>query len=48
VWRLTAELPSIEFVLAVATLSVLTTSVAALPPAMVAAYRDPIRVLRVP
>ena len=48
VWRLTAELPSIGFVLAVATLSVLTTSVAALPPAMVAAYRDPIRVLRVP
>ncbi|MFH1330482.1 MAG: ABC transporter permease [Actinomycetota bacterium] len=48
VWRLTGELPSREFALAVATLAVLTTIIAALPPAIVAAHRDPIRVLRVP
>lgn len=48
VWRLTGDLPSVSFALAVATLAVLATIVAAVPPAVVAAHRDPIRVLRVP
>lgn len=40
--------PSAEFSLAIATLAVLATAVAALPPAVIAAYRDPVRILRVP
>lgn len=37
-----------QFVAAVIILAVLTTLVAALPPALLAAHRDPVRVLRVP
>lgn len=40
--------PQLEFGVAVAILAVLTAGVAALPPAIVAAYRDPVRILRVP
>lgn len=38
----------LEFGVAVAVLSVIATALAALPPAMIAAYRDPVRILRVP
>lgn len=48
VWRLTGDLPDWAFVLAVSVLAVLSTVIAALPPAVVAALRDPVRVLRVP
>lgn len=48
VWRLTGDPPEIQFAAAVATLAVLATIAAALPPAVVAARRDPVKVLRVP
>lgn len=48
VWRLTGSLPEPGFTIAVAILALLTTVFAALPPALLAAYRDPVRVLRVP
>lgn len=48
VHRLTGGYPSLDFTLAIATLAVLATITAAIPPALVAAYRDPVRVLRVP
>jgi putative ABC transport system permease protein len=48
VWRLTGSLPSVDFAVAVGMLAVLAALVAALPPAVVASYRDPLRVLRVP
>lgn len=41
-------LPEPDFGLAVAVLAVIATAIAALPPAVVAAYRDPVRILRVP
>lgn len=40
--------PTLDFAVAVAFLAVLATVLAALPPAAIAAYRDPVRVLRVP
>lgn len=40
--------PRVDFVLAVAILAVIATAIAALPPAIIAAYRDPVRILRVP
>ena len=46
--RVTGNPPDPPFAVAVATLAVLATTVAALPPALVAAYRDPVRVLRIP
>lgn len=48
VWRLTDQAPDPNFTLAVATLAVIATITAALPPALVAAHRDPVKVLRVP
>ena len=48
VYRLTGGYPDLEFTLAIATLAVLATTAAAIPPALIAAYRDPVRVLRVP
>lgn len=39
--------PELEFGLAIGILAVLATAVAAIPPAVVAAYRDPVRILRV-
>jgi len=48
VWRWTGAAPRPLFTLAVAVLAVLATLAASLPPALVAAYRDPVRVLRVP
>lgn len=44
----TGEVPDAGFVLATAILAVLATSLAALPPALVASLRDPVKALRVP
>lgn len=46
--RWTDAPPDITFTAAIATLALLVTIIAALPPALIAAYRDPVRVLRVP
>ncbi|MFQ5523642.1 MAG: hypothetical protein ACE5F5_08695 [Acidimicrobiia bacterium] len=46
--RLTGTPPDPTFTLAIGILAVLTTTTAALPPSLVAAYRDPVRVLRIP
>lgn len=46
--QLLGTVPHLEFGVAVATLAVLATAIAALPPAVLAAYRDPVRTLRVP
>lgn len=48
VTRLTGGPPDTGFVIAIATLATLTTTLASLPPAIIAAHRDPVRVLRVP
>lgn len=40
--------PSLEFAVAISVLAVLAAGAAALPPALLAAYRDPVRILRVP
>ncbi len=48
IWRLTGTPPDTAFTAAVATLSILAAAIAAIPPAMVAAWRDPVSVLRVP
>ncbi|GIU91811.1 MAG: hypothetical protein KatS3mg011_0717 [Acidimicrobiia bacterium] len=47
-YRITGLPPEPRFGLAIAVLAVLTAVAAALPPAVVAAFRDPVRVLRVP
>ena len=44
----TGQPPDTRFAIAVTILAILATVVAALPPSIVAAYRDPVRVLRVP
>jgi putative ABC transport system permease protein len=48
VFELVGTAPQLEFVVAVAVLAILTTASAALPPAALAAFRDPVRILRVP
>jgi len=48
VWRLTDQPPDMTFALAIAVLSVIATVAAATLPAVVAAHRDPVKVLRVP
>lgn len=48
VWRLSGMLPDTTFAVAVAAQAVLAAIAAALPPAVVAARRDPVKVLRVP
>lgn len=45
---LIGSMPQADFTVAVAVLAVITSSFAALPPALIAAFRDPVRVLRVP
>lgn len=40
--------PEMDFGLAVAVLAVIAATIAAMPPAVIAAYRDPVRILRVP
>jgi putative ABC transport system permease protein len=47
-WRWTHHLPDSRFTAAVAVLVLLVTVAAAVAPAIVAAYRDPVRILRVP
>ncbi|MGH8774318.1 MAG: FtsX-like permease family protein [Jiangellaceae bacterium] len=47
-WRATGTLPGWAFVAGTAVLAVLCAILAAVPPAVVAAIRDPIRVLRTP
>ena len=39
--------PQLEFGVAVGVLAIIATALAAIPPALVAAYRDPVRILRV-
>ncbi len=46
--RLTGDNPAPAFAIAAAALAVIATVTAALPPAVVAAHRDPVKVLRVP
>ncbi len=48
VWRWTDTPPDLPFSIAIATLATLTATLAAIPPALIAAYRDPVRILRVP
>jgi putative ABC transport system permease protein len=48
VWRWTNTPPDLPFSVAIATLAILTAALAAIPPALIAAYRDPVRILRVP
>ncbi|MGH8874232.1 MAG: FtsX-like permease family protein [Acidimicrobiia bacterium] len=48
VQRAVAAAPDAGFALAVGVLAVAVAAVAALGPAVVAAYRDPVRILRVP
>lgn len=48
VYRLTGGYPDVRFTVAVAVLAVLATLGASIPPAVLAAFRDPVRVLRVP
>lgn len=46
--RATGTPPDPTFTLAIDILAVVTTTIAAIPPATIAAYRDPVRILRVP
>jgi putative ABC transport system permease protein len=46
--QLAGSLPSMEFVLGVGSLAILTALAAAIPPGLLAALRDPVRILRVP
>ena len=46
--RLAGALPPLDFVAGVAVLALLTAVFAAVPPGLVAAFRDPVRILRVP
>lgn len=46
--RLAGALPPPDFVAGVAVLALLTALTAAVPPGLVAAFRDPVRILRVP
>ncbi|MEX0796025.1 MAG: FtsX-like permease family protein [Acidimicrobiia bacterium] len=48
VYRLTDGFPDLRFTVAIAVLAVLATIGASIPPAVIAAFRDPVRVLRVP
>ena len=47
-YRWTTEPPDLAFVTAIAILTLLAAGIAATPPAAIAAWRDPVRVLRVP
>lgn len=46
--QIVGQPPEAQFTAAIALLAILTAVVASLPPAVVAAYRDPVKVLRVP
>lgn len=47
-WRLTGTTPGVAYPVAIGILAVLTTVAAALVPALIAAFRDPVSALRVP
>lgn len=47
-WSAAGSLPSVSFVAGVGVLAVLVALVGAVPPALAAALRDPVRILRVP
>lgn len=44
----TGQAPTTAFTIAIPTLATLTATAAAIPPALVAAYRDPVSILRIP
>ena len=46
--RWTTQSPDTEFIAAIAILTILAAGIAATPPALIAAWRDPVHVLRVP
>lgn len=48
IWRLTQSTPNLVFSTAVATLAILAAGAAAIPPAVIAAWRDPVSILRIP
>lgn len=48
VYRLTGGYPDLNFTVAIGVLAILATILASIPPALIAAYRDPVRVLRTP
>jgi len=48
IWKLTGTPPDLSFTTAIATLAILTAGIAAIPPAVIAAWRDPVSILRVP
>jgi putative ABC transport system permease protein len=48
VHQLVGTSPHLDFGVAVAVLAIIATAIAAMPPAVVAAFRDPVRILRVP
>jgi len=48
IWRLTHSTPNLTFTAAIATLAILTAGAAAIPPAVIAARRDPVSILRIP
>lgn len=48
IYRVTGQPPDPAFSIAIPTLATLTATAAAIPPALVAAYRDPVRILRIP
>lgn len=47
-WQWSGSTPDTSFIVAVSTLCILSAVAASLPPATIAAYRDPVRILRVP
>lgn len=48
IWRITGSPPGAPFPAAIAALALLSATLAAVPPALLAGFRDPVRVLRVP
>jgi putative ABC transport system permease protein len=48
VWRMAGSLPSPTFVAGVGILALVTSLLAAVPPGLIAALLDPVRILRVP
>lgn len=48
VWRIAGSMPSATFTAGVGILALVTSLVAGVPPGLMAAFRDPVRILRVP
>lgn len=48
VWRMAGSVPSATFTIGVGILALVTSLVAGVPPGLMAAFRDPVRILRVP